>query len=192
MDVINDLVNQSTNLIANGGPIIGFLLVFIECFIPELPLGVLVALNINAFGFLFGLIISWCATCLGCILCYLIFYKLSNKFIYKILGQKTKNKIEQAINKFQNIKLSTLVLIITLPFTPSFLINILAGVSSMTKEKFIVAILIGKIFMLTFWGYIGKSLLESMTDIKAIIFIFIILTLAYIISKFISKKMHID
>ena len=35
---------------------------------------------------------------------------------------------------------------ITLPFTPSFLINILGGLSGMSKEKFLIAILIGKLF----------------------------------------------
>ena len=192
MDVINDIVAKSTDLIATGGPIIGFLLILAESFIPALPLGVFVTLNISAFGFLFGIIISWSATCLGCFLAYTIFYKLSNKFIYKLLNSKTKKKIDKGIDKFKNIPLQNLVLIITLPFTPAFLINILAGVAGIKKEKFLIALLIGKAFMITFWGYIGKSFMTSMTDIKAIIFISLMLLGSYIISKFVSKKTHIE
>lgn len=192
MDTVNHFITKCTNLIAIGGPLTGFLLVLIESFIPALPLGVFVALNINAYGFLLGTLISWLATCLGCFLSYLLFYYLSNKFIFKFMKKKTRIKIENGIKKFKDLPLPNLVLIITLPFTPAFLINILAGVAEVKQEKFLTAIIIGKVFMIIFWGYIGKSFIESMTDIKAIIFISLTLVVAYGISKFVSKKMHIE
>lgn len=192
MDLVTDIVTRSTNLIEVGGPLIGFLLILIEAFIPALPLGVFVTLNINAFGFLLGIIISWTSTCLGSYLAYSIFYSFSNKVVYKLLQNKTRKKVEKGINKFKNISLTNLVLIITLPFTPSFLVNILSGVAELKKEKFLTALLIGKLFMVTFWGYIGKSFIESMTDPKAIIFICLTLLISYVISKFVSKKMKIE
>jgi len=192
MDIIGDIINTCTNLISNGGIIVGFILIFIESFLPFLPLGVITTLNINAFGFLFGTILSWLSTCIGCIVVYTLIYNISNKYIYKLFKEKTKKKIEKAIHKFQNIKLSTLTLIITLPFTPSFLVNILSGVAGIKKEKFIISILIGKLFMISFCAIIGKSFLESMTDIKSLIFIVLTLLIAYVISKIVSKKMHIE
>ena len=54
------------------------------------------------------------------------------------------------------------------------------------------AILIGKIFSITFWAYIGKSILESITDIKSIVFIALALLIAYIISKIVNKKFEIE
>lgn len=192
MDVIGDIINTCTDLISNGGFIVGFILIFIESFMPFLPLGVITTLNINAFGFIFGTILSWSATCVSCILIYTLVYNISNKYIYKLFKETTKEKIDKAITKFQNISLPTLTLIITLPFTPSFLVNILSGIAGIKKEKFITALLIGKLFMISFWGYIGKSFLESMTDIKSIIFILLTLIIAYIISKLVSKKMHIE
>lgn len=62
----------------------------------------------------------------------------------------------------------------------------------MSKEKFITALLIGKVFTVIFWGYIGKSFIESLTDIGSIIFIVVALVVAYIISKIVSKKMNIE
>ena len=76
LDIIKYLIENSTDIIETGGILTGFLLVFIECFIPALPLSVFVALNVNAFGFLIGCIISWLATCLGSYICYKIFYLL--------------------------------------------------------------------------------------------------------------------
>jgi len=192
MDSIAELVNKSTELIASGGLLVGFLLVLLEAFLPMLPLGVFVGLNINAFGFLPGVLVSWTANVFGSYIAYLFFYFISQKVLYKFLKNKTIKKIDEQINKFNKIKFTNLVSIITLPFTPSCFINLLAGISKMSHEKYLSALIIGKAFMITFWGYIGKSFIESMRDIKAIIYIVLILILSYVISKIVSKKMNID
>lgn len=192
LDLINTIVEYSTEVISNGGILFGMLLIMIESFIPVLPLSVFIALNTHTFGLLPGIVMSWVSTCIGCYISYLIFYYVSNNIIYKYLSKKTRNKIDKAVDKFQNISLANLTVIITLPFTPAFLINILAGVSGMSKKKYIVALLIGKIFMVSFWGYIGKSFVESMTDISAIIVMSIMIIIAYALSKLIGKNANIE
>lgn len=192
MDIVRFIITNSTDLISSGGILIGFLLVFIECFIPALPLSVFVALNVNAFGFFFGFLISWIATCLGSYICYLFFSFLDDKISHKFLKKKMVKKIKKGIQKFEKIKFTELVLLITLPFTPSFLINILAGLTKMSREKFLISLLIGKSFSIIFWGYIGKSLIESITDLSSILYILGTLLLAYIFSKIVSYKMNIQ
>ena len=192
MELLRELIEKSTQLVASGGLLLGFLMVLIEAFIPILPLGVFVSLNINAFGFFIGIVISWIATCLGSYIAFFFFNLLENKLLYKLKKNKKIKKLDKKIHEFNKIKFSSIVLILTLPFTPSCLINLLAGISNMSKEKYLCAILIGKAFMITFWGYIGKSFIESLTDIKALIYIGFILLLAYIISKIVSKKMNIE
>lgn len=192
LSVLNELINDCTDLIMNGGWIVVFLLVLLEAFIPILPLGAFVALNVNAFNFFPGIILSWGATTIGSYLMYLACYYVSNKLIYKFLRPKTITKITERTAHFQKIKLTHLVLIITVPFAPSCFINLLAGISNISKEKYAIALLVGKAFMITFWALIGKSFIESLTNIKAIIFICIILLLAYLITKYISKKFKID
>ena len=192
MDLINTIVEYSTEVISNGGILFGMLLIMVESFIPVLPLSVFIALNTHTFGILPGILMSWVSTCIGCYISYLIFYYVSNNIIYKYLSKKTRNKIDKAVDKFQNISLANLTVIITLPFTPAFLINILAGVSGMSKKKYIVAVVIGKIFMVSFWGYIGKSFVESMTDISAIIVMSIMIIIAYALSKLIGKNANIE
>ena len=192
MEIINYIIDYSTKFIATGGILFGFFLVFIESFIPILPLSVFVALNVNAFGLFLGVSISWIATCLGSFSCYLLFSFLGEKITNRFLNRKTIQKIKNGIDKFQNITFSQLVLIITLPFTPAFLINILSGLAGVKHEKFLFSLLIGKVFSVIFWGYIGKSLIESLTDIYSIIYIVIALVIAYIISKIVSRKMNIE
>ena len=192
LDLINTIVEYSTEVISNGGILFGMLLIMVESFIPVLPLSVFIALNTHTFGLLPGILMSWVSTCIGCYISYLIFYYVSNNIIYKYLSKKTRNKIDKAVDKFQNISLANLTVIITLPFIPAFLINILAGVSGMSKKKYIVAVVIGKIFMVSFWGYIGKSFVESMTDISAIIVMSIMIIIAYALSKLIGKNANIE
>lgn len=192
MHIVEYIIEHSTEFVATGGLPFGFLLVFLECFIPALPLSVFVTLNINAFGFFIGVLISWIATCLGSFLCYLFFSFIQGKLTEKFLSRKMIKRLKKAIDKFKKISFTELVLIITLPFTPSFLVNIVSGLSGVSRQKFILAILIGKVFMVTFWGYIGKSLLDSLTDIKSIIYIVIALVVAYVISKVVSRKMNIE
>ena len=192
MDVIAYIIEHSTEFVSNGGIIVGFLLVFVECFIPALPLSVFVTLNVNAFGFLIGILISWIATSFGSYICYLFFSFLERKLSDKFLNRRTVIKVKKSIDKFKEIRFTELVLVITLPFTPSFLINILAGLTKMPREKYLSALLIGKSFSIVFWGYIGKSLIESLTDLESILYIGVALALAYIISKVISRKMNIE
>lgn len=192
MDYVRYIIDYSTQVIESGGLFAGFFLVVLECFIPALPLSVFVALNVNAFGFFIGCIVSWIATCIGSFACYKFFYYIDSKLSEKIIRKKIINRIKGKVDKFKKIKFTELVLIMTLPFTPSSLINILCGITNMNYKKFIFSLLIGKFFMIFFWGYIGKSFIESLVDLKSIIFILITLFLAYVISKIINKKLNIE
>ena len=192
MNIINNFITYSTNLILNGGLVIGIILIILESFLPILPLGVIVALITNAYGLFFGIIVSWISNCIGCYLVYSVFSNITEKLYNKILSKKIKEKVNLGIKKFNKISLPTLAAIIALPFTPSFLINILSGVSRINKKKYLVALTIGKIFMISFWAYIGKSFIESMSDLKTIITILVMLLMTYIISIIVSKKINIE
>ena len=192
MDIVNYIIDFSTDFISTGGLLYGFIIVFMEALLPMLPLGVFVALNVTAFGFFIGTLLSYIATMVGSFLVYLLFTVLEEKFISKFLNKKKLGRLRRGLYRFRNITLSQLVLIITLPFTPSFLVNILSGMAKISKEKFILALIIGKIFVVIFWGYIGKSIITGYDDLKSIIFIAVALLIAYIISKIVSKKMDIE
>ena len=192
MDFVRMIIDYSTNFISSGGIPFGFFLVFIECFIPILPLSVFIALNVNAFGLFTGVFMSWIATSLGSYLCYLLFYIFEKKLSKKIISKKLIYGIKKKIDTFKNISFSNLVLLITLPFTPAFLINIVGGLAKIPKDKFLVALVIGKVFSTTFWGYIGKSFLSSLTDVKSLIFIGITLIIAFVISKTVGHKMNLE
>jgi len=188
--IINNIVDFAISNLQSYGIIFGCLLILLESIIPALPLGVFIALNMMAFGNMIGFILSWIFTIIGCILSYLLFKKISGQKLDKLY--KKYSKLENLKNKIKNIKFSTFVLIVALPFSPAFLINIAAGITKMDFKKFCIGIMIGKLSIIYFWGFICKSLLESITDIKNIITIFLLLVISYIISKLVNKKLNIE
>ena len=192
MGVVEYLIDTFTKLIINGGFLAGFFIVFLECFIPALPLSVFVALNVNAFGFFLGVLISWLATSIGSFLCYTLFYQLEDRLLEKVFRKEKAIKIRNKVGNFKKIPLPYFVLLITLPFTPSSLVNVLSGISKMPRDKYILSIVIGKLFMIIFWGYVGMKVLKDITDIKSLLFIGVGLIIAFIISRYIGKKMNIE
>lgn len=172
------------------GLIIGMLIIILESIIPVLPLAVFIAINMLVFGNIVGFIISWISTIIGCLLAFTLCRKrLSNKFYSKI---KKDGKINKLMMKISNIKFSNLVIITALPFTPAFAVNIAAGLSTVSYKKFLAAIIIAKISIIYFWGFIGTTFIESITNIKVLIELSLILLIAYIISKIVMKKFDIE
>ena len=172
------------------GLIIGMLIIILESIIPVLPLAVFIAINMLVFGNAVGFIISWISTIIGCLLAFTLCRKgLSNKFYSKI---KKDGKINKLMEKISNIKFSNLVIITALPFTPAFAVNIASGLSTISYKKFLAAILIAKISIIYFWGFIGTTFIESITNIKVLIELCLILLIAYIISKIVMKKFDIE
>ena len=169
----------------------GFLIV-IESILPILPLAVFITLNIYYFGAVLGFLISWILTCVGC---YISFYLFRNKVKFwfdKRIIERNRVRLNKLMTGVDKLKFEQLTLLIANPFTPAFMINIVAGLSSMKKRKFISSILIGKIFLVIFWGFIGTSLIDSLKDPFKVLYVVVLSVLAYIVSKIINKKYNIE
>ena len=175
-EIIDSFVNNIVSYLQIFGIPFGCFIVILESIIPALPLGVF--------------IISWASTILGCLLSYCFFKRFVGKKLENRIN--THPKIKKIILVIKNISLSNLVLIVALPFSPAFLINIACGLSKTDIKKFLTAIAIGKLSIIYFWGFISKSLLESITDIKTLITVLVMLILSYAISKLINKKLKIE
>ena len=188
----NNLIDVMINYVENGGYFFGFILILLESILPWLPLFVFIALNIESFGFLIGFLISWSAAIVGCILSYFLFKYLFSKKLDKYISKKDLTKVDKLSKTIKNISFPNLVLIIALPFSPAFLINIVCGLTNVNFKKFFIALLIGKLSIIYFWGFIGTSLIDSITDPSKLIQIFVILIIVFLLSKFINKKYNID
>lgn len=169
--------------------IIMLLTMVIESIIPMLPLALFIAISKIIFGDLIGFLIGWIGTTMGCCLSFYIFRKIKKtKFGRKIRRYKKVNKLLVGLNK---LNFRNYVLITAIPFTPAFSINIASGLSNVSFRKFFLMILISKVSIVYFWGFIGKTFIESITDFNVLFQIGIILTSVYIISHIVQKHFKI-
>ena len=186
--VINDL------LISLGvyGPILGCLLILIESILPILPLSVFITLNFMSFGRILGFVISYILTVAGCNLAFYL-CKRSMRGRIKYMARKfDKNKLIKIVDNFSNIAFTNLVMLLAFPFTPAFLINIASGISNMEHKKFLLATMIGKPFMVYFWGYLGVTLIDSLTHPEYLLRVIVLVAIAYAASKIASKKFDME
>lgn len=189
-DMIDTFIESTLQGMGIWGPIVGCFFITIESMLPILPLFVFITLNFLAFGNIIGFIISWFFTCIGCSISFFLFRSKFQTWWYKRL--KAKGLIStQTMNKITSLKFEQLATIIAVPFTPAFLVNIACGLSKMTYKKFIGALMIGKAFLVYFWGFVGVSLVESLKHPEYLLKVVVLLFIAYIFSKLISKKFNI-
>lgn len=187
---LDSLINTFLLNIGIYGPILGCLCILMESIFPILPLFVFITINFLVFGNIVGFIISWIFTVLGCLMSFFLFRKkIKNWFENKTKDSKKLKKIMNVVNK---VKLEQLTAIIAVPFTPAFLVNIAAGLSKMSLKKFLIALCIGKIFLVLFWGFVGTSLVQSLTHPVALIKVVVLVFLAFVVSKIINKKFALD
>ena len=72
------------------------------------------------------------------------------------------------------------------------MMNIAAGLVNMNFKKFFIAILISKVFLVYFWGFVGTSLVESFQHPESLITVVIMMLIAYGISLVIKKVFKIN
>ena len=195
--IMSELFNSFYIFIMNAidalgvyGPLLGSLFIILESIIPPLPLFVFITINFVAFGKVLGFIISWICTCIGCTLSYYFVKKLFRNWVVNKI--KDVNLLTKCMNYVENLSLTQVTMILSIPFTPAFMVNIAAGLCNMNFKKFLTAILISKIFLVYFWGIVGTGLLESFHNPTSLITVVVMIVIAYILSIVIKKLFKID
>ena len=172
------------------GPFLGCLLIILESIIPALPLFVFITINFIAFGHILGFIISWICTIIGCLISYFVVKKFLRNWVVKKI--KNIELLNKCMNYIENLSLTKIAVILSIPFTPAFMMNIAAGLVNMNLKKFFIAILISKIFLVYFWGEVGTCIVESFQNPSSIITVILMVIIAYILSLIIKKIFKIN
>lgn len=141
--------------------IVGMTSVFIESFLPFLPLVALVTANAALFGMIPGLVISWIGSSAGTICLFFIVKKISNKRFRKFL---TNEKVEKAVDWVESKGLKLLFLAYACPFLPACVVTISQGLAKRDMAEFISAVISGKLVMFFIVSYIGKDIFGFITN----------------------------
>lgn len=192
-EVFTNSYDGIMNLIASlgiFGPVLGSFIIVLESMFPPIPLFVFITINFLAFGKILGFIISWLCTVLGC----LVAYYLVKKFLRSFVMKKIKNidLLNKCLHYIEKLSLTNITIILSIPFTPAFMMNIAAGIANMDFKKFFIAILISKVFLVYFWGVVGTGLVESLRNPQSLITVVIMVLLAYIVCLIVKKFIKLD
>lgn len=185
-----NLIMDTIDSMGVYGPILGSLFIVLESIIPPLPLFVFITINFIAFGNVIGFIISWICTIIGCLISYFLVKKFLRNFVVKKI--KKIDLLTKCMNYIENLSLTKITVILSIPFTPAFMMNIAAGLVNMNFKKFFIAILISKIFLVYFWGFVGTSLVESFQNPTSLITVVVMMIIAYLMSFVIKKVFKIN
>lgn len=185
---LDEYIRQLLDDYERLGPIPGILLPFIEAFLPFLPLVVFVFANAAAYGLLKGFLYSWIGSSLGSILVFLIIRRLGNKRIFrKIRKNKQVIKVTTWVERHG---FGPLFLLLCFPFSPSSVINVVAGLSRVSTQQFVLAVLLGKSVMIFSLAYVGSSIFEFAKNPIRTIVVGICIVLFWVVGKFIEKYLQ--
>lgn len=171
-------------------PFLSSCLIVLEGTFAFLPMFVFVTINFLTMGHFFGSIVSYICTVLGSFiaffLCRVGLSPLFRKFI------KNGKHLNKFMNMVSNMPFSRLVLIISIPLTPSFFVNLAAGLSTISKLKYLYALLLGKVCIISFWGVLGTSLVDCLQNPIMLIKVVLMILICNMFSKFINKHFDLD
>jgi len=170
------------------GPIIGLLFPFLEAFLPFLPLVAFVVANASSHGLWMGFLLSWVGTVSGS---YSVFLLVRQFGKYPRVQKFIKYKKMQKLIRWVDMKgIAPLFILLCFPFTPSVLVNIVAGLSNIKKKIYLVVLLTGKFVMILTISLLGYDIGALLRSPIKLILVIVAIVLLWIIGKIIEKYLN--
>ena len=170
------------------GPLPGIGLPLIEAFLPFLPLFLFVMANASAFGLWLGFLYSWLGACLGASLLFLFIRKYGQKRLLSFLPRHPK--VRKMMDWLDCHGFGPLFLLLCFPFTPSALVNIVAGLSKIHFPQYMLAVCIGKLVMIFTISYIGYDIHSLITQPYRTVIVLVVIFILWYVGKRIEVKLN--
>jgi len=155
-------IEQFLESLSSLGPLPGILVPLLEAFLPFLPLIVIIAANVNIYGFGFGILFSWVGIVSGAIILFGICRKYGHRLRERLL--KRYPSTEKVFGWIESKGFTPLFLLSCFPFTPSVLITIVAALSKLPFHSFLVAISLGKAMMVLLIALLSFDITNLFTE----------------------------
>ncbi|WP_458414393.1 TVP38/TMEM64 family protein [Schinkia sp. CFF1] len=172
------------------GPIPGILLPMLEAILPIFPLVLFVLANAAAFGLWEGFIISWIGASLGALIVFFLIRKFGRQRFFNFLTKH--QKVRKLMNWVERHGFGFIFLMFCFPFSPSALINVVAGLSRVSKKQFILAVLLGKLVMIFTVSFIGYDIKALIYQPVKTIFVLLLMFVLWFIGKKIERRIHTE
>ena len=184
VETIDQLAVQYRSL----GLFVGFIITFLEAFLPFLPLVLFIAVNVTAYGLLWGFILSWLGTLLGSFAVFLIVRKFGRA---RILRKWIETRQIQRLIRWVNMAgISPLLVLLCFPFTPGILVNIVAGLSNIKKKYYFITLFISKFAMVFLLTFIVQDISDLIRSPIKIMIVAIVLFLLWMFGKLFERTLN--
>jgi uncharacterized membrane protein YdjX (TVP38/TMEM64 family) len=184
LENIMKLINEYRSF----GPIPGILLPLIEAFLPFLPLFLFVMANTNAFGLWFGFLFSWIGAVTGALLVFLLVRRFGQRKVLRII--KKHRQVKKLMQWVERHGFGPLFILLCFPFTPSAVVNIVAGLSKIGIYQYMLAVMIGKLVMIFTISYVGHDIRSLITNPFKAIVVGIVIVILWYVGKRIEVRMN--
>ena len=171
------------------GPVIGFFLPFLEAFLPFLPLFVFVFANASAYGLWLGFLLSWAGTVTGSYVVFLLVRKYGRARLLRFMTRH--ERVLKLIHWVETHGFGPLFLLLCFPFTPSALVNLVAGLSDIKKKHYLWTLLSGKFVMILTISYIGYDIRALITQPIRTAIVGLVIFLLWIVGKRIEHRLNV-
>src|SRR5690625_3566922 len=129
-----DLILQLIHDYERLGPLPGILLPFIEALLPFLPLVMFVLANVAVYGFVKGFLYSWIGSTLGSVTVFLMIRYLGRKSLFQRISHN--KQVLKVTSWVERHGFGLLFILLCFPFSPSSVINVVAGLSKLGFWQF--------------------------------------------------------
>ncbi|AZU61205.1 TVP38/TMEM64 family protein [Neobacillus mesonae] len=170
------------------GPIPGILLTMVEAFLPFLPLFVFVMANANAFGLWMGFLYSWMGACIGAMLVFTLVRHYGQKKLLAFLPRH--RQVRKLMNWVEHHGFGPLFLLLCFPFTPSAVVNIVAGLSRISRAQYMLAVCIGKMVMIFTISFIGYDIRALITQPYRTAIVLAVIFILWFVGKRIETRLN--
>ncbi|ASV66282.1 TVP38/TMEM64 family protein [Cytobacillus sp. FSL W7-1323] len=170
------------------GPLPGILLPLIEAFLPFLPLFLFVMANANAFGLWGGFFYSWIGSVAGALLVFFIIRKYGQARFLSVI--KNHDKVKKLMAWVEKHGFAPLFLLLCFPFTPSAIVNIVAGLSRISIAQYALAVIAGKMVMIFTMSFVGHDIASLITKPTRTAIVILIIAILWYVGKRIEIKLN--
>ncbi|WP_394188718.1 TVP38/TMEM64 family protein [Paenisporosarcina quisquiliarum] len=170
------------------GPVIGFFLPFLEAFLPFLPLFVFVFANASAYGLWLGFLLSWAGTVVGSYVVFLLVRKYGRARFLRFMTRH--ERVLKLIHWVETHGFGPLFLLLCFPFTPSALVNLVAGLSDIKKKNYLWTLLSGKFVMILTISFIGYDIRALITQPIRTAIVGAVIFLLWLVGKQIERRLN--
>lgn len=186
LENIMDLIREYRSF----GPLPGILLPLLEAFLPFLPLFLFVMANASAFGLWLGFLYSWVGAVAGALIVFLLVRKYGQKRILRFL--KNHKQVQKLMKWVEKHGFGPLFILLCFPFTPSAVVNIVAGLSNISIAQYMLAVLTGKIVMIFTISFVGYDIRSLITQPIRTAIVALVIFILWYVGKIIEIKMNMS